>query len=98
VADGGQIGVVWVSNDEAWLATHDLRPVAPKGTGDLLAAVFVAALIGGQAPQDALAIAAGAVAEGVATAEAAGLDELPLSAMPTGLGVSQRISLRRLDG
>jgi pyridoxine kinase len=97
VAADGQIGVVWVSKDEAWLATHEQRPSAPKGTGDLLTAIFVAALTAGRAAPEALETAVGVVADAIAEAEAARLDELPLACMPTLLGLSRRVRLRPLD-
>lgn len=96
IRENGAIGALYAGGGEAWLATHAPSEVAPKGTGDLLTAVFVAALVRGRAPQDALEIALGAVAEGVAMA--AGLDELPLSALPTQLSASPRVTLRRVDG
>ena len=38
----GQIGVMYVDNDEAWLVTHERIPDAPKGTGDVLTARIAA--------------------------------------------------------
>ena len=96
VREDGAIGALYAGGGEAWLATHAASAVAPKGAGDLLTAVFVAALARGLAPGEALGFAVGAVAEGVAMAH--GLDELPLSALPTQLGASPRVTLRRLDG
>ena len=92
----GAIGALYVGGGEAWLATHAPSDAAPKGTGDLLTAVFVAALIRGRAPSEALEIAVGAVAEGVAMGS--GLDELPLLAAPAQLSASPRVTLRRIDG
>jgi pyridoxine kinase len=96
IREAGAIGALYAGGGEAWLATHAPSEAAPNGTGDLLTAVFVAALIRGRAPPDALEIAVSAVAEGVAMA--AGLGELPLLALPTQLGASPRLSLRRIDG
>jgi len=96
IREDGAIGALYAAGGDAWLATHAPSEVAPKGTGDLLTAVFVAALIRGNAPRDALEIAVSAVAEGVAMAT--GLDELPLAALPTQLSASPRVTLRRVDG
>jgi pyridoxine kinase len=96
IRQDGAIGALYAGGGEAWLATHAISETAPKGTGDLLTAVFVAALIGGRAPQDALEIAVSAVAEGVALGPT--LDELPLAAAPTRLSASPRVTQRRSDG
>ncbi len=94
-ADDG-IGVAYVDAAEAWLAVHARRRTAPKGTGDLLTAAFVAALVQGRPPSEALELAVGAVAEAVE--DAAVVDELPISALPTTLAASSRVTLQRLDG
>jgi len=96
VAEGEAIAVAYIDAREAWLAVHPRRRTAPKGTGDLLTAVFAAALVEGRAPPEALALAAGAVAEAVEVAAA--VDELPIDALPTALAPSPRVTLRRLDG
>ena len=96
IREDGAIGALYVGGGSAWLATHAPSEAAPKGTGDLLTAIFVAALVQGRPPVDALEIAVSVVAEGVALA--AGVDELPLSALPSRLSASPRVTLRRLDG
>ncbi|HWF76987.1 MAG TPA: PfkB family carbohydrate kinase, partial [Caulobacteraceae bacterium] len=96
LADAGGIGVAYVDAREAWLAVHARRRHAPKGTGDLLTAIFAAALVQGREPAEALALAVGAVAEAVEVAAAA--DELPIDALPTALTPSPLVTLRRLDG
>lgn len=95
LADGEAVGVAYVDAADAWLATHPRRRFAPKGTGDLLTALFAAALVQGRPPAVALELAAGAVAEAVEAA--AGVDELPIDALPTTLAPSPRVTLRRLD-
>lgn len=59
---GGEIAVLYADAHEAWLAAHPRRPTAPKGTGDLLTAHFVGAVLGGSAPREALNLAVGEVA------------------------------------
>jgi pyridoxine kinase len=58
----GQIAVLYAGAGEAWLASHPRQPTAPKGTGDLLTAHFVGAVLGGLAPREALNTAVGEVA------------------------------------
>jgi pyridoxine kinase len=96
LAEGDDIGVAYIDAHEAWLAVHPRRRTAPKGTGDLLTAIFAAALVLGRKPAEALAVAAGAVANAVEVAAA--MDELPIDALPTALAPSPRVTLRRLDG
>jgi pyridoxine kinase len=64
------VGVLWTDGEEAWLATHRKAPAAPRGTGDLLTALFTAALADGAAGPDALETAVSDVA-----AEALGTPE-----------------------
>jgi pyridoxine kinase len=89
------IGVAYIDASEAWLAVHARRRTAPKGAGDLLTAIFVAALVQGSSPSEALELAVGAVAEAVE--DAAAVDELPISALPIALATSPRVTLERLD-
>jgi pyridoxine kinase len=62
VPAGRRIGVLWTDGEEAWLASHRRAPDAVKGTGDLLTALFAAALVDGAAPPDALETAVSDVA------------------------------------
>jgi pyridoxine kinase len=93
---GGDIGALYVEGEAAWFASHAAAPAAPKGAGDLLTALFVAALLGGFAGPDALGLAVGGVADAVDAA--AGQDELPLTAFPTTLAASPFVSLEAIDG
>src|SRR5579862_2162625 len=74
IRSGGEIGAVLTEGDSAWIATHPAAPTAPRGTGDLLTALFAAALLGGFSNPDALGLAVGGVADAVD--EASGLDEI----------------------
>lgn len=51
---GQDIGVLWSDGQDAWLASHPLRSRAPRGTGDLLAALFGAGLALGGTPREVL--------------------------------------------
>jgi len=81
VQSGGEIGVVHVDDNEAWLATHAKAERAPNGTGDLLTALFAAALLEGQTLSYGLARAVGGVAETVTAANLWNASELPIVAM-----------------
>jgi pyridoxine kinase len=96
IRSGAEIGVVYADESEAWFASHRAATAAPNGTGDLLTALFAAALLGGFAGRDALALAVGAVADGMGEAE--GLDELPLSGFPTTLAASPLVRVAALNG
>ena len=82
---GAEIGVIYADLSEAWMAVHPRAPSAPKGTGDLLTALFGAALLDGLTGSDALARAVGGVAASVAAAQASSAAELPI------IGMGQRL-------
>lgn len=92
-----EIGVIYADAEEAWLAAHPRQAAAPKGTGDLLTALFGAALLDGLTPSYALGRAVGGVAEIVAAAQGAGAAELPIVAMAQRLkATSPSVRLERL--
>jgi pyridoxine kinase len=76
-APPGAIANLLVTADGAARVTHPAVPRAPHGTGDLLAALYLAWRLRGTAPQAALATAAGITFRLVAMAD--GGDELPLA-------------------
>lgn len=97
VIQGKEIGVIYTDPSEAWMAAHPRLPSAPKGTGDLLTALFGAALLGGLTGSYALGRAVGGVAETVAAAQAASAAELPILAMAQRLkATSPSVRLERL--
>lgn len=85
VQRGGEIGVVYADKREAWLAAHPRFDSAPKGTGDLLTALFGAALIDGLTISYALARAVSGVAETISAAQTWSAPELPI------VGMAQRL-------
>jgi pyridoxine kinase len=92
---GDQIGVVYAHTAGAWLASHPRAATAPNGTGDLLTALFGAALIEGLRDEQALARAVGGVAEAVLASDGY---ELPVVAMGAALGrTSATVRIERLD-
>tara|TARA_R110000744_G_scaffold1843_3_gene6702 strand:+ start:25929 stop:26786 length:858 start_codon:yes stop_codon:yes gene_type:complete len=76
----GQIGVIYVDSREAWIVTHDRSPNAPKGTGDLLTAVFTASRLRGASVRDALEFATAATVSVVMRANEWNSLELPVVA------------------
>jgi pyridoxine kinase len=88
------IGVAYVLEDAAWLARHAEFGAAPKGTGDLLTAMFTAGKVRGMQPDDALRVATGIVADAVDRAN--GAAELRLKDFPTELLGSRWVTLEAL--
>lgn len=78
---GNEIGVVYADRKEAWLAAHAKAARAPNGTGDLLTALYAAAMIEGQTIAYGLARAVGGLAETVTAANIWNAPELPIVAM-----------------
>ena len=76
----GQIGVMYVDAGEAWLVAHERFAEAPKGTGDVLTAAFVGALVNGAMPKAALEHAVAVTVSVVKRANDWGAPELPLVA------------------
>ncbi len=66
---GRAIAVMWTDGAEAWLAAHGRSEIDPKGAGDLLTALFTAAILGGATPPEALETAVGDVAASVQGAD-----------------------------
>ena len=94
VPAGADIGTLYADANGAWTALHARARSAPRGTGDLMTALFTAARVAGLSPRAALAAAVGGVAEAIAKADAA--DELPVTAFPTRLAPSKRVRIERL--
>lgn len=93
-----QIGALYVDGPVAWLATHAKAVQAPRGAGDLLAALFTAARIHGEPVQSQLARAVGGLADAVEAALAGGLSDLPLAALGGRLSAaSSRVALTALS-
>lgn len=91
IVRGQEIGVVYADRGEAWFAAHNRAPEAPRGTGDLLTALFAAALIEGQPVSYALARAVSGVAETIALAGMWNSPELPVVAMGPKIKVASPI-------
>jgi pyridoxine kinase len=74
------IATIGVTATGAFIVETPCLADAPKGTGDLFAAVLLARLLRGEAAADACAAAASTVHAVVAASVAAGADELALVA------------------
>jgi pyridoxine kinase len=87
-----------VAADGIHLATHRSLAAAPHGTGDLLAAVYLARRLDGATPPQALEKAAAATLALIERAAATGVDELPLAeGQDALLAPPAGIRLTRLD-
>ncbi|MEO7026660.1 MAG: bifunctional hydroxymethylpyrimidine kinase/phosphomethylpyrimidine kinase [Caulobacteraceae bacterium] len=74
---GAELGVAWVGDGAAWLATHPRIESAPKGTGDRLTALFTGARLLGHSPYEALRRAVEAIAGDLPGAEPVRIGPLP---------------------
>lgn len=99
VSSGAEIGVVYADEGEAWLAAHPkIDAQIPNGTGDLLTALFAAALVEGLTPSESLIRAVGGLVETINSAVAWAAPELPIVAMGARLkDVSPTVRLERLS-
>jgi len=97
VQRGAEVGVVYADKKEAWLAAHQKHDHAPNGVGDLLTALFAAAMIEGQTISYGLARAVGGLAETITAANAWAAPELPIVAMGARLkAASPSVRMERL--
>jgi pyridoxine kinase len=92
---GSETGVLWADAKVAWLATHPRLERAPKGTGDLLAALFAASLGVGGDPEAALGASVGKLASRLAEDPEDLLDDGPETGSRGG-GQDVRVTVRRL--
>lgn len=76
----GQIGVMYIDDQESWMVTHDRCPITPSGTGDVLTAAFAAARIKGADAKTALEQATAATLSVVMRAHEWRSTELPVVA------------------
>lgn len=72
------IGAMLCGGSEAWGVSHPAFKKTPHGGGDALAGLFLAQLLLGRAPKDALALATASIFEILKTAEETQAPELPL--------------------
>ncbi len=96
IVRGNEIGVVYADKKEAWLAAHQkTSATVPSGAGDLLTALYAAAVIEGQTPSYGLARAVGGLAETITSAGIWASPELPIVAM--GARIKQASPTVRLE-
>lgn len=82
VPAGSKTGVLWANATDAWLATHPRLERVPKGTGDLLAALFAAGLVEGGDPQAVLGSSVGTLAARLEMGPEDLLDDAPATVAP----------------
>ena len=80
-ADEGEIGLIYVDDEEATLFAHPRLATAPNGTGDLVTASFGAGLVEGLTPLAAAERAARAASEATKAAQDWRAPELPIIAL-----------------
>lgn len=93
----GSTGNLYLSGDHALLAEHRLIDNPPNGTGDLLAALFVARLLEGLNEERALQLSTASVFEIIARTGKRGADELTLERDASSLATPMAmVQMRRL--
>ncbi len=93
----GSTGNLYLSGNHALLAEHRLIDNPPNGTGDLLAALFVARLLEGLKEERALQLATASVFEIIARTGKRGADELTLERDASSLATPMAmVQMRRL--
>lgn len=93
----GSTGNLYLSGNHALLAEHRLIDNPPNGTGDLLAAVFLARLLEGVSDERALQLATASVFEILARTAKRGADELTLEQDTASLSTPMAmVQMRRL--
>jgi pyridoxine kinase len=88
---GGEIEVVTVERAGAWRVRTPKVPISPNGTGDLFAALFTAARVGGSNTPDALSHAASAIFAVLERTAASGTEEMRIVESAAQLVTPQRI-------
>ncbi len=93
----GSTGNLYLSGNSALLAEHRLIDNPPNGTGDLLAALFVARLLEGMSEERALQLSTASVFEVIARTRKRGEDELTLERDAASLATPMAmVQMRRL--
>jgi pyridoxine kinase len=93
----GGTGNLFLSGNHALLAEHRLVENPPNGTGDLLAAVFLARILEGLSEERALQMATASVFEIIARSVKRGADELTIEQDASSLSTPMAmVQMRRL--
>ena len=92
------IGALMVDGNDAWLGVHDENEDMPKGTGDLLAALFVGHILDGQMPRFAMAKALAGVCAIVDASVAWGTSDLPIIATARMAWTCEDLPIYQLNG
>lgn len=78
VTKGEDIGALFFDKENTYLTAHKKFSSIPHGGGDALAGIFLARLLQGFPPQEALALALGGLFEIISVAAMQNLNDLPL--------------------
>jgi pyridoxal kinase len=98
-APEGRAAAMLATAEAGLLASHRGFAAVPHGSGDLMAALFLARRLAGASGRDALAAAVGGTAAMLREAVRADADELPLAAAQALLEVpDEPVAVTRLDG
>jgi pyridoxine kinase len=92
-----RIGTLAVAKDEAWLASTPLLENPPHGSGDLLAALFLAHHLAGQSLRESLTITAASVFHILANSVEAGSHEMLLIENQDSLAAMLKIAGLRVE-
>ena len=96
-AGEGRIGNLWVEEETALLASHDLVAKPPNGLGDLTAAMLLAQRLEGKAAGEAVRHVTAAVFDILSRAAERGADELMLETDATSLrSPTSKIHIKRV--
>ena len=78
-AGPGDIGNLVIAEDRVYFASHIAMPSVPNGTGDVLAALYLAHRLSDEPPEEALRRSVSATLRLAERAQSLGADELPLA-------------------
>jgi len=96
-AGPGDIGDLVIARDQVHLAGHVALPSVPNGTGDVLAALYLAHRLSDEPPEEALRRSVSATLRLAERAKSLGVDELPLAAGQNDLSARARgVKLARI--
>jgi pyridoxine kinase len=90
------IGAMLVDGEKAWLTTHAESKTAPKGTGDLVATLFLGHLLAGGLPLTAMSKALAGVASMVDASASWETSDLPIIAHAAAAWVSAELPIQSL--
>ena len=91
------IGGLFVDRQHAWLGVHEVAKTTPKGTGDLVAALFLGHLLDGQIPRHASARALAGVLAMVQASQTWLTSDLPIVSQARAAWLSDPLVLTEIS-